>query len=217
MNVLCVAPHPDDESIGCGGALALHGAAGDQTASVFLTSGELGLKRLPKEEAWRVRENEAAAAAKILDIQQLEFFRFPDWVLGDHVSAAAKRLAEFLRSFTPDLIYFPHSKEWHPDHKAAALIVQTALQTFGRSVELRGYEIWTPIQQHDHVLDITSVWERKISAVRSHASQIADWPYERAVQGLNQYRGAMAGRCPYAEVFTAPSIDKTAERAVVNL
>ena len=65
MNVLVVVPHPDDESIGCGGTICLHAARGDRVAAVFLTSGELGLRKLPQEKAWRVREREAEKAAEI--------------------------------------------------------------------------------------------------------------------------------------------------------
>jgi LmbE family N-acetylglucosaminyl deacetylase len=197
MNVLCLAPHPDDEVLGCGGALCLHADKGDHTSVVFLTSGELGFKHLPSEEARRTREAEASAAAKILGLKDLVFFRFPDSSLSEHIDAAARRLTSSIESLKPDLIYLPHPQEWHPDHKAAVLIAQA----LGRSIELRAYEVWTPIQEHDHVLDITPVWNRKISALRAHASQLAQWPYERAIQGLNQYRGAMAGRCSYAEVF----------------
>jgi N-acetylglucosamine malate deacetylase 1 len=203
VNVLCIAPHPDDESIGCGGALALHADKRDAVTIVFLTSGELGLKDRPKEEAWRTRESEAAAAAKILGISQLRFLRLPDWTLGEHVDAAADQLASLIQAIRPDLVYLPHPEEWHPDHKAAVTITQRCLKAVGISPELRGYEVWTPIQEHSRVLDITPVWERKLAAVRAHASQLAQWPYERAVQGLNQYRGAMAGRCSYAEVFSA--------------
>ena len=63
MNIMVIAPHPDDESIGCGGTICLHTAKGDHVSVVFLTSGELGLKHLPPEEAWKIREQEAAKAA----------------------------------------------------------------------------------------------------------------------------------------------------------
>jgi len=75
MNILVIAPHPDDETIGCGGALCLHAAKGDRVVVVFLTSGELGLKELAPAKAWQVRESEAQAAAKHLGITRLEFLR----------------------------------------------------------------------------------------------------------------------------------------------
>ena len=67
--------------------------------------------------------------------------------------------------------------------------------------ELRCYEIWTPLQQPNEALDITMVWDRKLAAARAHASQMSQWPYERAVAGLNQYRSAMSGKIGYAEAF----------------
>ena len=57
--ILILAPHPDDEVLGCGGAACQHSAAGDRVCAVFLTSGELGLKQLSREKAWQIREAEA--------------------------------------------------------------------------------------------------------------------------------------------------------------
>jgi LmbE family N-acetylglucosaminyl deacetylase len=51
------------------------------------------------------------------------------------------------------------------------------------------------------VEDITSVIAQKLQAVRAHRSQLKEFNYARAIKGLNQYRGIMAGKCPYAEVF----------------
>src|SRR5438552_7167944 len=92
MNVLVVAPHPDDESIGCGGTICLHATRGDRVAAVFLTSGELGLKELAPEEAWRIRESEAQRAAEILGIAALTFLRCPDWYVGEKVNDTAAAL-----------------------------------------------------------------------------------------------------------------------------
>ena len=200
MNVLVIAPHPDDESIGCGGALCLHARRGDRSSVVYLTSGELGLKHLPRHDAWLTREREAAQAAKILGIAKMFFLRLADWFVSDAVEKGAAKLRPILKRAKPGLIYLPHEQEWHPDHKASIGIVRKALGTIKLPI-LRGYEVWTPLTEFDHITDVTQVMTRKLRALRAHASQIAELDYARAVRGLNQYRGALAGKCAYAEVF----------------
>jgi N-acetylglucosamine malate deacetylase 1 len=197
MNVLCIAPHPDDETLGCGGALCRHTDNGDRVVVVFLTSGELGLKHLAKEEAWKIREAEARAAAKILGVRDLTFLRCRDWELSDDLPQAVERLRPVIERARPHLIYLPHALEWHPDHK----VVLHIMEQLKPSADLRSYEVWSPMSQHDDVIDITSVWDRKVAALRCHASQLSTWPYERAMHGLAEFRGAMAGRCEFAEVF----------------
>jgi LmbE family N-acetylglucosaminyl deacetylase len=202
MKVLVIAPHPDDECLGCGGAVALHAARADDVTAVFLTSGELGLKDLPHDEASAVREKEARAACAVLGIRTVKFLRLPDWSTGDDIAGAADKLRAVFETEQPELVYLPHPAEWHPDHRVTLPIVQCALReaSFVRPT-LRGYEIWTPMAQYDHAENIGAVMDKKLAALREHASQIAGWDYVRAIQGLNAYRGVMAGRCDYAEVF----------------
>jgi LmbE family N-acetylglucosaminyl deacetylase len=202
MNVLVIAPHPDDETIGCGGALYLHACSGDRVSAAFLTSGELGLKKLPAEQVWAIREQEARRAGKILGLAELFFLRQPDWKLCDHVTVAATALRSILKREMPTLIYLPHPSDWHPDHQAAWPIIRTALKRSGlRAPKIRAYEVWTPISQFDEVQDISAVMPRKLRALRAHRSQVGDFDYKRAVLGLNQYRGALAAKSRYAEVF----------------
>lgn len=204
MNVLVVAPHPDDESIGCGGAVCLHVERGDTVNAVFLTSGERGLKHLPKETAWKIREKEAEEAAEVLRLNALMFLRKNDWHLADQIEDAANALKPIIAATAPELIYLPHEGEWHPDHKAATPIVRSAL---GRStIPLRGYEIWSPITTYDHHENITSVMTQKLRAMRCHRSQMKQFPYVRAITGLNQYRGVMAAKAKFAEVFQTVSM-----------
>src|SRR4051794_28593676 len=108
MNVLVIAPHPDDEAIGCGGTMLLHAKRGDKVSVVFLTSGELGLKHLPKKKAWNIREQEAKKAAKVLRVRSPIFLRCSDWTLGDEISNAAQLLLPILKKLKPVLIYLPH-------------------------------------------------------------------------------------------------------------
>jgi LmbE family N-acetylglucosaminyl deacetylase len=202
MNVLVIAPHPDDEVIGCGGAVRLHAQRGERVSAVFLTSGELGLKHLSKERAWKIREAEARKAAKLLKITKLYFLREPDWVLGEHISATGRALVAILRRENPGIIYLPHPQDGHPDHQATLRILRIALKGC-RSLTpaLMGYEVWTPMSEHDVVVDVSSVMSLKLRALQAHRSQLKAFDYVRAVIGLNQYRGALAAKSKFAEVF----------------
>src|SRR5258708_34888718 len=92
MNILVIAPHPDDETLGCGGTLCLHARGGGRVTAVFLTSGELGLKQLPRREAHLVRERETVRAASILGLAQLHFLRCADWGLNDEIDKTGCKL-----------------------------------------------------------------------------------------------------------------------------
>lgn len=202
MNILVIAPHPDDEVIGCGGVIRLRVLRGERVAAVFLTSGELGLKKLPHAKAWKIREAEARKAARILGLAKLHFLRQPDWMLGDHEKATSRALERVLRTEKPDVIYLPHSDDGHPDHQATPPVLRAALRRCrDLKPELLGYEIWSPLHEHDVVVDISSVMKLKLRALRAHRSQLGEFDYVRAVSGLNQFRGALTGRCRFAEVF----------------
>lgn len=201
MNVLAIAPHPDDETIGCGGTLRLHVERGDRVVAVFLTSGELGLN-LPRDEVHAIREVEAAEASAILGLAAIEFLRLPDWFLGDDIARAAAALAPIFQRENPGILYAPHPGETHPDHRASVPIVRAALSLAPLPApELRTYEIWTPLAKYEEVEDITETMAHKLRAVRCYRSQLASFRYDRAVRGLAAYRGALAAKCGYAEVF----------------
>jgi len=171
-------------------------------AVVFLTSGELGLKHLERSAAWKTREGEAAVAAEILGVNHHEFLRQPDWTLGEALKEATEALLPILEREKPEIIYVPHADEWHPDHKAAVAILRAALARTKRAVpEVRGYEVWTPLTSYEVTIDITGVMGQKLKAIKAHQSQLGDLDYVQGVQGLNAYRGAIATRTAYAEVF----------------
>lgn len=202
MNILVIAPHPDDEVVGCGGALCRHAQRGDRMNVIYLTSGELGLKKLPREEAWKIREAEARDSAKILGLSDLFFLRQPDWMIGDHIPTMVEAITPILKSTVPEMIYLPHQNDWHPDHQAAWPTVQEALKRSGiRVPKLWAYEVWTPLGTFDEVVDISTVMSKKLRALRAHRSQLDEFQYIRAISGLNRYRGVLAAKVRYAEVF----------------
>ncbi len=204
QTILVIAPHPDDEAIGCGGTIALHRQAGDRVAVLFLTSGEGGLPRASVADAWSTREAEARAAVADLSADVLAFLRLPDGGVGDDVDRAAAAVAAAMADVRPDCVYLPHPAEDHADHAACLPVLGRAYGLLGRPEPwLLGYEVWTPLGWFDQVRDVSAVYDRKRAAVRRHASQLADFDYDRAAAGLNAYRGALAGRCAYAEVFAS--------------
>jgi LmbE family N-acetylglucosaminyl deacetylase len=198
-----IAAHPDDESIGCGGTVAKHCAQGERVEVVFLTSGELALSHMEREEAWRIREQEAQDAAAVLGIAELTFMRLPDWGVNDS-NGAADELATLIERLSPNTVYAPHPGDWHPDHRAAAKLARGAGRRVGLSLELvLGYEIWTPLSEYTIVEDVGDVFPIKLDAIRCHVSQSDHFDYVSAAVGIGKYRGALAGRCAYAEVFAS--------------
>ena len=203
--VLVVAPHPDDESIGCGGAICLHRQRMERVDAVFLTSGERGLQSGSEGEARAIRESEARAACEVLGVHQVDFLRHTDLGLSDDIDGCARELAGVIEVRPPRIIYLPHPGESHPDHAAALPIVRHALARLPatrRALELWAYEVWSPMTRHGWVEDITAVMSSKLRAIRCHRSQLAALPYDRAARALNHYRGLMLAGSSYAEAFT---------------
>jgi LmbE family N-acetylglucosaminyl deacetylase len=199
--VLVVAPHPDDESIGCGGTICLHSRRGHRVQVAFLTSGERGIAGVSSETARAIREAEANAAGEVLSLARLDFLRLPDLEVADQIESGAIQLRAILEMSAPELIYLPHPGEAHPDHQAALPLVRRAFAGLTARPELRLYEIWSPFTAHGWAEDISPFMRQKLRAVRCYQSQLATFRYDRAVRGLNQYRGCLAAGCRYAEVF----------------
>jgi LmbE family N-acetylglucosaminyl deacetylase len=195
-HVLVVSPHPDDESIGCGGSLHRHAAAGDVVRVVFLTSGEQGGHGPSPEAVAELREQEARAAAAVLGVTHVEFWREPDGALRASPRLVG-RLRECMRDLRPRVVYVPHEGEMHLDHQAAARLVCQAVTDLVRDdpdvepPEVWMFEVWTPVQRIDQIIDISLSIDAKVAAVRAHASQCRVMRFDEACRGLARYRGEM--------------------------
>lgn len=204
-NILVISPHPDDESIGCGGAIRLHTHAGDIVEVIFLTSGEKGCPGVNEEEVRKIREREARTAADILGIFKVHFWLEPDGQFEASPNNLT-RLLEKITLFKPDIIYVPHENEGHPDHRAAAVLIKQAFAKLERKENIPVvlmYEVWTPIQRMDHIIDISDYVNLKRKAILAHKSQCDLMKFDEAILGLNRYRGEMnsVSGGDYAEVF----------------
>jgi LmbE family N-acetylglucosaminyl deacetylase len=204
VNVLVVSPHPDDESIGCGGAIAAHVDAGDHVSILWLTSGEAGAGTDDHERARGVREAESRAAAAVLGVAHHRFLGLPDGRLETAMPSAIEAITSMIDEVGAGIVYAPHGAENHPDHLAGFNATIGGLAAAQTPSVLYCYEVWTPLAWFDVVHPIDDEIRRKLDAVACYASQLAHYRFDRAVEGLAAYRGALAGGCDYAEVFSCP-------------
>src|SRR5262245_61576239 len=142
QRVLVLAPHPDDETFGCGGTLVLHRQHQDPVRIIFITSGEAGDWQGGGDvEAFRVqREAEALEALACLGIGEWEFWRYPDRGLAVD-GQLINRLVEVIRTFGATLVYAPSPLEQHPDHRQVALALRAALRGWPSTLQVGFYEV----------------------------------------------------------------------------
>jgi LmbE family N-acetylglucosaminyl deacetylase len=201
-SIVALAPHPDDEALGCGGTLALHADRGDSVTVVWMTAGERGIPDKELRDAAQIRRSEARASLAALGIEDGRFLDLPDGQIGAHHQPGADALARVLDECTPRVVFCPHRNEAHADHAATAAIAIDALRQHGDDdVSLLGYEVWSPVGWPHHSEDIDAVFERKLAAVECHRSQTVQVQYAQLVCGLSAYRGAMTLGCRHAESF----------------
>jgi LmbE family N-acetylglucosaminyl deacetylase/GT2 family glycosyltransferase len=168
--VLVVAPHPDDEVLGCGGMLAWHARARVPVRVVIVSDGRAGDPGAREQDIARKRIEESRAAGRELGVDDYRFLGFADGRVGDAPELAA-RLAAEIEEFDPDLVYGPSALELHPDHRATARGLVAALER-GRERRVRLFGV--NVQVTASVLfDVTPVYERKRAAIRCLASQLA--------------------------------------------
>lgn len=203
--VVCFAPHPDDECAGPGGALVEHRLQGDPVRIVIATDGRAGDPDGKFDTATYVdrRRAESERAMALLDCHDLEFWNLPDsCVITDaDVGGLALRVADTVRAFDADIVYAPWEGEANSDHRAIYCGVVRGLRQLGfRGIAL-GYELWG-LMVPDVVLDITDVFERKLTAMREYETQLAYVDYLHTVAGQNAHRSVIFNKgVGHAEAF----------------
>jgi LmbE family N-acetylglucosaminyl deacetylase len=188
--VLVLAPHPDDEVFGCGGALKLHSLQNDPIKIIYFTASK-------KISAKRVQE--AQKAMKTLSISDLLFWKNPDGDLLVNFETI-KDLIKVIMDYKPRVIYVSTFLDPHSDHLTCAKILNKALSKINYNPWIFSYEIWSPIYVNRLVV-IDKVINFKKRAIRTYKSQLIDRPYLQAILGLNQYRAKIFNAGDYAEGF----------------
>jgi len=201
---LVLSPHPDDDVIGCGGALSLLTKQNTEVKTVYLTQGSSGsenrLSLSEKKTLGKTREDEARKASGEMGVLDVEFWRYKDGDLSSG-QAIGKLMKEVLAKYNPEVIFCPTFQDPHPDHAETIKILYGSMKSMPHfNGEIWMYEVWSPLFAN-RLLKIDQYIETKKQALVSHKSQLSSRSYLDAVLGLASYRAGMYSAGKYAEAF----------------
>jgi bacillithiol biosynthesis deacetylase BshB1 len=217
LDFLAFGAHPDDAEIGAGAFLLKMKARGHRTGIVSLTEGDMGAGTR------KVRRGEAAAAARILELDVFEILRLGDTRLEDNLRNR-RQVASLIRKYRPRIVLAPHygvepgRGRGHADHIAAGHLVTHAanfahLEKFpagGRphAVQKILYYFMIPFERPSFIVPVDEELPRALQAVSAHRSQFGR-PGYRSVPGrleaVARYFGLLVG-CTYGQAFYTQEI-----------
>ncbi len=210
MKILVIAPHPDDEVLGCGGALAKHAKEKDE---IFLCIATKAYAPDWSEEFLKNRPVEIKKAGKILGVKKTYFLDFQTVKL-DTVSQKEvnERLSGCVEEVKPDIMYIPHKGDLHKDHRLIFEACLVAARPLNHKIKkILSYETlsetgWGQMIEFfvpNVYVDISDVFEKKIEAMKAYGSELRKYPHPRSLETIEilaKKRGSEAGM-KLAEAF----------------
>lgn len=208
MKTLVIAPHPDDELLGCGGTLLRRGAEGGTVGWLLMTSiteqGGWSAERIDQRagEIERVREGLGIATEHLypLGFPAAELDQVP-------MSTLVARMSEVFKDFQPEEVLLPHPGDVHSDHRITFEVACACTKWF-RYPSVKRVLTYETLSETDAGLDpsrrfqptvfvdISAYLERKMELMRVYVSEMGAFPFPRsaeALRALAQMRGAQAG------------------------
>lgn len=223
--ILIITAHPDDADVHAGGTIARWVDDGYEVRAVVATSGDKGHDdpSITREQLVALRRAEQRRAAAILGVTHVTFLDYEDGELAWAGPRLAEEITRTIREVRPDIVlthdpfagpprYAPY--QLHPDHRAVGFAVIDVVyfrapgplyypdhSAAGLAPHRVGEMLLIMGDHHDHFVDISTTFTRKVEAVRAHASQ---WGQHPDLEGFLRRRAEEVGRLrgiPLGEVF----------------
>ena len=208
-SILIVVAHPDDEVLGCGGAIAKHCKNGDDVSILFLSDGVGSRDESNFDEKVLLRQKDAKMACSELGVENLRFESFPDNRL-DHtpVLDIVKIIENEISKYKPSLIYTHHSGDVNIDNRCVHNAVVTACrpQPGFSEKKLLFFETlssteWMPSRSMktfipNFFIDISEYLTIKQKAMSLYESELRVFPHPRSIKSIEHlasWRGSMIG------------------------
>ena len=213
MNILVIAPHPDDEILGCGGTLLKHQNCGDQIHIVYMT--EIQEKYGHTKEQIDRRNLEIESILGKLDAKSY-FMGYPTATLNDvDIVDLVPKLSEIFKKVAPNIVYLPHRSDAHSDHGISFKAAYSCTKNF-RCPSIKTILVYETVSETEfapayasdvfipnYFIDISDFIIEKVELMQIYSSELGDPPFPRSIQNLkalSSLRGSSAGVL-YAEAF----------------
>ena len=201
MKILVIAPHPDDEVLGCGGTLKKLADSGNEIHLVIVTKGYT-----PdwSEKMIKTRPDKVKKAAELLGISEISFLNFPTAKIDlVGLKELSDKLTSIGRRFKPDRVFIPFWGDLHQDHQLISKASLIAFRPMNSFVEVLAYE--TPSETEWGILpfkpnlysDISGVLDVKLEAMKVYDDELKKAPHPRSletIESLAKKRGSEINR-----------------------
>jgi LmbE family N-acetylglucosaminyl deacetylase len=224
---LVLAPHYDDEVLGCGGLLAQLARGGAEVRVLFISDGSGGVEEVGDRAGYaRRRREESTAALAALGVAAAEHLGLPDGQLTHRLDEIAAALRHWLAELGPDLVLVPSPLEATADHQAAFAALFGLLSPLRPGDPLHAaladtqvllYEVNHP-GNPDLLVDVTAELPLLEQAMAAYASQQERHDYLGAALGLRRFRAlSLPPTITAAEAYTRLSMADLATRSLSRL
>lgn len=195
--VIIMAPHPDDEILGCGGVMALFKSKKIEIHVILFTDGEKGGRQ---KNIRKLRRAEFVGACDVMGVDYMYFMNGSDGFLKYETELLTEKVKNLINKIRPQYIFMPYIFDMSDDHKAVAEMTINAVE---HDIPLLMYEVWTPIMYPDYYIDVTKYYEQKQQAIKEYKSQEKRYSIAEKTESINRMRSvlSMHRRSKYMECF----------------
>ncbi len=195
--IFILAPHPDDETLGCGGIISFFKQHNIEVHIALFTNGEKGgrVKNIAE-----IRRAEFLEACNAVGVDYFYFLKYRDGELSTQTNQLSEEIKRLLDYIQPQYVFTPYIFDASSDHST---IAEIAIKVVPVNISLFMYEVWTPIMYPDYYINVTPFYEKKRKAMQCYKSQERTYQVCEKTEAINRMRAvlSMHRHSTYMECF----------------
>tara|TARA_B100001027_G_C16236493_1_gene317255 strand:- start:252 stop:926 length:675 start_codon:yes stop_codon:yes gene_type:complete len=218
--IFILAPHADDEILGCGGSISKFNKLGYHINVLILTNANLGAPEIYSSKEINLIRKESKIANDFIGTKKLYFENLPALNLRNYpIYKISNIISKYIKNIDPEIIFLPSTKDIHEDHKIIFHAAKIAIRPNKRNnlKKILSYEVlseteWNENEQSfnpNYFVKLRSLdIKNKIKAFQKYKSQVKKFPHPRskeAILSLSRVRGSQVFM-DYAEAFKVEKI-----------